>query len=145
MMSLISKSIKELTPAVIAYEEAMSPEELDAFLNSVLSYVNSSKVFKTLFTVVIVITVYLPLFTRGRLFFWLSGQEKEEFLNELISNPNELLRGVGTLVSVPIKMVYYNREDEMKRLGYDAQALKQDAQLRNVTRTRNAQKGCEII
>ena len=143
-MSLIRKSVQELIRPAIAYEDELPPEEFEQLTDDIMEYINSSKLFRTLYLGVLGITYTLPLVKKRRLFSQLSPGEQEDFLNDLHESRFEAIRGVVTLVGTPIKMVYYNRVAEMERLGFDVVELKKEADLRTVTRDRKGSGGCSI-
>ncbi len=79
----------------------------------------------------------LSLIMKGRPFSRLEEREREDFLNRLLSSRNPLLRGTALLAGMPLYMSYYRRPEVSVPLGFDPQALRDEADLRVVTRDRS--------
>ncbi|MGQ9475108.1 MAG: hypothetical protein ACUVRX_01200 [Actinomycetota bacterium] len=77
-----------------------------------------------------------PLMT-GRPFFRLSPEAREDFLNRLLTSHNPLLRGTALLLGMPLFISYYRRPEVSVPLGFDPQTLREEADLRVVTRDRS--------
>ncbi|MDI6874055.1 hypothetical protein [Candidatus Solincola sp.] len=73
-------------------------------------------------------------FMTGKPFSRLNPQAREDFLNRLLASRNPLLRGVALLAGMPLYMSYYRRPEVSVPLGFDPQALREEADLRVVTR-----------
>lgn len=74
-----------------------------------------------------------PLMT-GRPFSRLDPEARERFLNRLLASRNPFLRGMALLAGMPLYMSYYRRPEVSVPLGFDPRALREEADLRVVTR-----------
>jgi len=77
-----------------------------------------------------------PLLT-GKPFSRLSNEGREEFLQRLLSSRNPFLRGTALLSGMPLFMSYYRRPEVSVPLGFDPRALREEADLRVVSRDRS--------
>ncbi len=144
-MPFLEKAVRELTPAVIGIQGEIHPHELEEVTADVMEYVKSgTRIFQIAYRVMIFLAIFLPLFSRGKIFFWMREEARDKYLNDLFRSRFVLMRAIGTVIGVPIKMVYYNREEESKQLGFDRRAWKEEARLRAVTRDKSTQ-GCPRI
>ncbi|WP_287152903.1 hypothetical protein [Candidatus Solincola tengchongensis] len=76
----------------------------------------------------------LSLLLEGKTFNRLSESRKEELMDRLLSSRNPLLRGIPVLLSLPVLISYYRRDEVRIPLGFDPQSLKRDAELHPVSR-----------
>lgn len=74
---------------------------------------------------------------KGRPFSRLSRPEREDLLNRMLSSRNPALRGIAVLLGLPLLMSYYRRPEVAVPLGFDARALKEESNLRVVSRERS--------
>lgn len=79
----------------------------------------------------------LSLLLKGRSFSRLEQEEREELLNRIMSSRNPLLRGIAVLLGLPLLMSYYRRKDVAVPLGFDSRALREEADLRVVSRDKD--------
>jgi hypothetical protein len=79
----------------------------------------------------------LSLLLKGKPFSRLDKKEREDLLNRLFKSRNPLLRGVSLLMGLPLLMSYYRRPEVASILGFDSRALKEEANLRAVSRDRD--------
>jgi len=79
----------------------------------------------------------VSLLLKGKPFSRLGMEEKQELLNRIIASRNPLIRGIGVLPGLPLLMSYYRRPEVTVPLGFDAAALKEESNLRVVTRDRD--------
>lgn len=77
-----------------------------------------------------------PVMT-GRPFSRLSPEAREAFLDRLLASRNPFLRGTALLLGMPLFMSYYRRPEVSVPLGFDPQTLREEADLRVVTRDRS--------
>ncbi len=111
------------------------PEGQVAFVEWYLSA--GAPEFRYLYELCIVSLHLLCLLLKGKTFNSLSDSQKEEVMDRLLSSRNPLLRNVPVLLSLPILISYYRREEVRTLLGFDPQGLKADAEQRVVTRHGN--------
>lgn len=79
----------------------------------------------------------LSLLLKGRSFSRLEREEREDLLNRIMSSRNPLLRGIGVLLGLPLLMSYYRRPEVAVPLGFDSRTLREEADLRVVTRDKD--------
>jgi len=80
---------------------------------------------------------FLSLLLKGRSFTRLDPARREELLNRLLSSRNLLPRGAATILALPVLTSYYRRPEVSAPLGFDPQALREEASLRVVSRDRS--------
>jgi len=135
VLSFMVRCIKELTPAVISYEKDRAPHDLEEVVSEIATYVNSGTIFFRLaFKISLYMIIFFSIFTRGRIFFWLNDEGKDSYLNGLLQSRITLISTVARVADMAIKLVYYSRDEELIRLGYDVKALREEARLRAVSR-----------
>lgn len=78
----------------------------------------------------------LSVVRTGRTFSRLSPEGRQRLLTRLMASRNPLVRGVAVLAGMPLYMSYYRRPEVSVLLGFDPRALKEEANLRVVTRDR---------
>lgn len=76
----------------------------------------------------------LSLVREGTTFHRLSDSRKEGLIDGLLQSRNPLLRGIPILLSLPILMSYYRRDEVRVPLGFDPQGLKKEAESHLVSR-----------
>lgn len=80
---------------------------------------------------------FLALVFKRKPFSSLDLQEKQALVNRINASRNPALRGITYLLGMPIFMSYYRRREVALPLGFDAQALKEESELRTVRRDRD--------
>lgn len=93
--------------------------------------------FRLLYYTCVISLNLLALLIKRKPFSRLSDIERQELVRKLMGNRNPLIRGVVILLSLPIYLSYYRRKDVQVPLGFDAKALKAEADLRTVSRDRD--------
>lgn len=93
--------------------------------------------FRLLYGVCLLGLHLFSLVLQGKSFNRLSDTRKEELMDRLLTSRNPLLRGIPVLLSLPVLISYYRRDEVRIPLGFDPQSLKKDAELHPVTRTRD--------
>lgn len=137
MLQIVRKTLKELIPTLIAREDGLPGEVLEELVEQIDDYLGAGGVeFRAMYYLALVALVILPLLKKGKTILSLDPLEREEFLNGLYRSPHTPMRGLPTIINAPLQMIYYNREEESRRLGFDARALKEEAEKRMVTRER---------
>lgn len=79
----------------------------------------------------------LSLLLKRRTFSRLEPEEREELLNRIMASRNPLLRGIVVLLGLPLLMSYYRRPEVAVPLGFDSKTLREEADLRVVTRDKD--------
>src|SRR4030042_2643436 len=78
----------------------------------------------------------LSVLMKGKTFSRLGAEGQQELLNKCFNSRNPLLRGMTVLPGLAFLMSYYRRPEVAALLGFDAAALKAEAELRKVSRDR---------
>jgi hypothetical protein len=79
----------------------------------------------------------LSLFMKGKPFSRLDRRQRQDLIARLQGSRNPLLRGVSMILGLPVLMSYYRRPEVASPLGFDSRALKEEANLRVVSRERD--------
>lgn len=79
----------------------------------------------------------LSVILKGRPFSRLSREERQGLINRVMASRNPLLRGIGVMLGLPLLMSYYRRPEVAVPLGFDSAALKEESDLRVVTRDKD--------
>jgi hypothetical protein len=138
-MKLVSKrSMRELLAAYIGEPEGLPPIDPDGQIDFIEEYFEAgAPELKIVFVVCDLSLKILALLMKGKPFSRLQRSEREELLNRVIASRNPLLRGISVLLGLPLLMSYYRRPDVAVPLGFDSGALKEESNLRVVTRDRD--------
>ncbi len=137
MGTLPERHMRELLEAYVGEPEglpAVDPEGQTAFIEEY--FAAGAPELKGLFRVCNLSLRALSLLLKGKPFSRLERREREELLNRVIASRNPLVRGVGFLLGLPLLMSYYRRPEVAVPLGFDSAALKEEANLRLVSRDR---------
>ncbi|NPV59225.1 MAG: hypothetical protein HPY75_06130 [Actinobacteria bacterium] len=138
MRLLSGRHLRELMEAYVGEPEGLPPIDLEgqsAFIEEY--FAAGAPELKMLFAVCGIALRALSIFLKGKPFSRLTSHEKDELLNRVMSSRNPLLRGVAVLPGLPLLMSYYRRPEVAVPLGFDAKALKEESNLRVVTRDRS--------
>ncbi len=85
------------------------------------------------FTMILVLQALCRLRTR-RSIYSLRPPEAEEFLESLYSSRFTALNAVPTLLSMPLNLAYYGRDETQEALGFFIRELREEAMRREVVR-----------
>ncbi len=133
----MSISFKWLFPTIIAPEDPLTPDELTWLDYALELYLKQNPVLKRAFTFAVCFVNILPIFSTGRT-LRLNGLEKrQDYLNRLHRSRSALCRSAALLVGLPVKMIYYSQEVEQEKLGFNARSLKEEANLRIISRKKD--------
>lgn len=138
-MSIVSRrQMQELMAAYIGEAEGLPPMDPEGQIEFIEEYFAAgAPELKMIFFVCNWSLRALSLVLKGKPFSRLEREQREELLNRLMSSRNPLLRGVGILLGLPLLMSYYRRPEVAVPLGFDSRALKEESNLRVVTRDRD--------
>ena len=138
MRAIPERQMHELLTAYIGEPAGLPPVDLDGQAAFIQEYFEAgAPEIRVLFPACNLSLRALSLLLRGRPFSRLERHEREELLNRILASRNPLLRGVGVLLGLPLLMSYYRRPEVAVPLGFDAKALKEEADLRVVSRNRD--------
>jgi len=138
-MRLLSAAfLRELMEAYVGEPEGLPPVDLEGQSAFIEEYFRAgAPELKTVFLACGAALRALSVLLKGRPFSRLSPGEREDLLNRVMGSRNPLLRGVAVLLGLPLLMSYYRRPEVAVPLGFDARALKEESDLRVVTRDRD--------
>lgn len=138
MRGISDRGMRELMAAYIGEPEGLPPLDHEGQMAFIEEYFAAgAPELKALFLLCNRSLRVLSVLLKGRPLSRLSPEEQEELLNRVMSSRNPLLRGVAMLPGLPLLMSYYRRPEVAVPLGFDAAALKQESDLRVVTRDRD--------
>jgi hypothetical protein len=132
------QQMQELLAAYIGAPEGLPPIDPDAQAAFIDEYFAAgAPELKAVFFLCNLSLRVVSLLLKGKPFSRLCLEEKQELLNRIIASRNPLIRGIGVLPGLPLLMSYYRRPEVAVPLGFDAGALKEESNLRVVTRDRD--------
>jgi len=136
--SIPRKQLEELLDIYIGRPEGLpgiEPEEQIDFIE--MYFREGAPELTLLFFVCNLALRGLALIMKRKPFSRLSLEEKQDLVNRISASRSPLLRGITYLLGLPIFMSYYRREEVSVPLGFDPKTLKEEANLRTVTRDRD--------
>ncbi len=137
MSSFPPSGIREIAEAFLGDSTSLPPPDLEEQLSFLEVYFRAgAPELMPLYRVCLLTLRVLSVIRTGRTFSRLSPERRQELLNRLMGSRNPLLRGVALLAGMPLYMSYYRRPEVSVPLGFDPRALKEEANLRVVTRDR---------
>ena len=134
MPALVGRTVDTRDPGVMP---AVDTESQLSFIEEF--FAAGAPEFKLLYYACIFCFKSLVLLLERKTFSALSDARQQRLLDKLIEGGNPLLRGLVILLGLPIHISYYRREDVRTPLGFDIRALKEEAELRAVSRDRQLQ------
>ncbi len=135
MRESILRRIERLVPVLLVTSHdlpAADPDEVAAFCREFIS--SGTPAFRLLY---LAMTLFLEALCRLRFrrsLYSLRPAEAEEFLESLYSSRSLLLNAAPTLLSTPLYLAYYGRDDVQEALGFEVRALREEALRREVVR-----------
>ncbi|MDY6795966.1 MAG: hypothetical protein SWK76_11940 [Actinomycetota bacterium] len=137
MRMIPRKQMEELLSAYIGGAEGLPEIDMDGQIAFIEEYfrVGSPELSWLFYMCNTALRIVSFIYMR-RSFSRLSQQERGDLLNTISSSRNPLIRGLAVLLGLPIFMSYYRREEVSVPLGFDPRALKEEANLRTVSRDR---------
>ncbi len=138
MKGVSREHMRELLTAYIGEPEGLPPIDAEGQTAFIEEYFAAgAPELKAVFFICDLSLRALAIALKGKPFSRLPIEQRQELLNRLMSSRNPLLRGVGVLLGLPLLMSYYRRPEVAVPLGFDAAALKEESNLRVVTRDRD--------
>ncbi|MEW6554269.1 MAG: hypothetical protein AB1384_08300 [Actinomycetota bacterium] len=135
MFSVSRRHMQELIVAYIGEAEGLPPVDPDGQIAFIAEYFEAgAPELKAVFFLCNLSLRALSLVLKGKPFSRLGVEDQQDLLNRLIASRNPLIRGVGVLLGLPLLMSYYRRPEVAVPMGFDAAALKEESDLRVVTR-----------
>ena len=135
MRTVSRRHMRELMAAYVGEPEGLPPIDPDGQIAFVEEYFEAgAPELKAIFFLCNLSLRALSLLLKGRPFSRLDVEEQQELLNRIIASRNPLVRGIGVLLGLPLLMSYYRRPEVALPLGFDPKALKEESNLRVVTR-----------
>jgi len=130
--------MQELLEAYIGEPEGLPPIDPDGQTAFIEEYFAAgAPELKAVFFICNLSLRAVSLLLKGKPFSRLGMEEKQELLNRIIASRNPIIRGIAVLLGLPLFMSYYRRPEVAVPLGFDAAALKEESNLRVVTRDRD--------
>lgn len=137
-MALLESIVKEFMPVFLGAPEGLPDPDIEGQSRFALEYMSAgAKEFKHAYLVAAVSFKIIAVIMKRKPWSRLGVEEKEDVATRLFALRNPLLRSVPLLLATPLLASYYRREEVQVALGFDAKALKADAELRTVTRDRD--------
>lgn len=138
MRSIPRNQLKELMEVYIGKPEGLPDIDPKAQIDFIEEYFRAGAPELTPLILVCNLALRaLALPMKGRPFSRLTLEEKQDLVNRISASRNPFLRGITYLLGLPVFMSYYRREEVSVPLGFDPKALKEEANLRAVTRDRD--------
>jgi hypothetical protein len=138
MKGISDRHLRELMEAYIGRPEGLPEidyEEQAAFIEDYFD--GGAPELRVVFVACNISLRALSLLLKGRSFSRLEREEREDLLNRIMSSRNPLLRGIGVLLGLPLLMSYYRRPEVAVPLGFNSRTLREEADLRVVTRDKD--------
>jgi len=135
MINVSRRHMQELIIAYIGEAKGLPPVDPDGQIAFIEEYFAAgAPELKAVFFLCNLSLRTLSIVLKGKPFSRLTTPQQQELLNRIMSSRNPLLRGIGVLLGLPLLMSYYRRPEVAVPLGFDAAALKEESNLRVVTR-----------
>jgi len=135
MRTVSQRHLRELMAAYVGEPEGLPPIDPDGQADFVEEYFAAgAPELKVVFFACNLSLRALALLLKGKPFSRLSVEEQQELLNRIMASRNPVLRGIAVLLGLPLLMSYYRRPEVALPLGFDPKALKEESNLRVVTR-----------
>ncbi|MDY6794660.1 MAG: hypothetical protein SWK76_05170 [Actinomycetota bacterium] len=135
MKSYCLQRMNALAPYFISPQPGMpqpDPRELHEFGEEF--FTNGTPAYRLLYFFLILILQGLCLLLRGKSLYALPQEEAEDFIQSLFSSRFATVSAIPMLLGTPIYMSHYNRDDVQIYLGFEVEALREEAAKREVTR-----------
>ena len=137
MNRFFSKQLEQLMPVFVGDPPAFAGFDTDAQIGFIDDFMKAGAAeFKLLYFVCAFSFKLIASLLNLKPWSKLDIAAKQAVANKLFNSRNPLLRSVAVLCGLPLYISYYRREEIQVPLGFDAKALKADANLRSVSRDR---------
>ncbi len=138
MNRFFSKQLEELMPVFVGDPPAFAPYDLEGQVGFIDDFMRAGAAeFKLLYFYCAFTFKLIASLMKLKPWSKLEVAEKQEVANRLFGSRNPLIRNVAVLCGLPLYISYYRRKDVQVPLGFDADALKAEANLRSVSRDRS--------
>jgi hypothetical protein len=136
--SIPREQLKELLEVYVGKPEGLPDIDPDAQIEFIDEYFRAGapELTPLFFLCNLALRALAPIMKR-KPFSRLTLEEKQDLVNRISASRNPLMRGITYLLGLPVFMSYYRRYDVSVPLGFDPKALKEEANLRAVTRDRD--------
>jgi len=135
MREYFFRRMKRLVPVLLltCHElPAPDPDEVADFCREFIYH--GTPAFRAVYFAMILLLQALCRLRCRRSIYALRPPEAEEFLESLYSSRVLLLSSVPTLLSMPLHLAYYGRDEVQEALGFEVGALREEALKREVAR-----------
>ncbi len=137
MNAFLARQIEDLMPVFVGDPPPFEAFDMDGQVNFIDEFMRAGAAeFKLLFFFCAFNFKLLASLMKLKPWSKLDMAEKQAVANKLFNNRNPLIRSVAVLCGLPLHISYYRRKEVQVPLGFDAEALKADANLRGVSRDR---------
>jgi hypothetical protein len=136
--SLPTSQMRQLMEAYIGQPPALPPIDFDSQSQFIEAYMKAgAPEFRIAFIASSLGLMLLSILRTGKRFSRLAPEAQQEFLSKCLNSHNPLMRGMAVLPGLAFLMSYYRRPECAAPLGFDSKALKEEAELRKVSRDRD--------
>lgn len=135
MKRYILDRLGRLIPMFIENIEGLPPPDRDQVIAfSEEFFFSGTPALRVVFFALLLVLQGLCLIMRRRSLYSLPRDEGEEFIQSLSSSRIAAVSAIPVLLGLPIFMAHYDRDDVQAALGFDVDALREEAAQRGVTR-----------
>jgi len=135
MKRYILERLRRLVPFFIETPEGSPPPDPDQVVAfSEEFFFSGTPALRVVFFLLLLILQGLCLLTRGKSLYSLPREKAEDFIQSLSSSRIAAISAIPMLLGMPIFMAHYDRDDVQLILGFDVEALREEAAKREVTR-----------
>ena len=135
MKRYILERLRRLVPIIVKAPEGSPPPDPDQVVSfSEEFFFSGTPALRVVFVLLLLFLQGLCLITRGKSIYSLTQQEAEDFMQSLSSSRIAAVSAIPMLLGMPIYLAHYDRDDVQLSLGFDVEALREEAAQREVTR-----------
>ncbi len=138
MNAFLTRQIEDLMPVLVGDPPLGAGYDMQAQVTFIDEFMRAGAAeFKLLFFYCAFTFKLLASLMKLKPWSKLELAEKQAVAQKLFGSRNPLLRSVAVLCGLPLYISYYRRSEVALPLGFDAAALKAEANLRSVSRDRS--------
>lgn len=138
MKSLPRRYMQQLMEVYVGQPQGLPPIDVGSQTDFIEEFLKAgAPEFRLAFMACSLALRPLALIMMGKTFSRLGLEGQQRFINKCINSRNPAIRGVALIPGLGVLVSYYRRPDVALSLGFDAVALKKEADLRNVSRDRD--------
>ena len=135
MRDFFLEKLRLLTPVFIQDIEGMPAADPGDVAEFGWRFIRAgSPAFRAVVFLMILVLEGLCLLSRRKSIYSLSPEEADEFVQSLYSSRISFMAAIPTIVGTPIYMGHYGRDGLQGHLGFDVQAMREEAAQREVKR-----------